>query len=219
MPEEAGRIRNGQLFLPICQHRRPHGGHQAQQYHNPKHGVKQLQNPLRMLQGKNIINKNLPHDRDGKSRNDHAEPQHHQEGKGPLVLPELGCHRFDNTVRFPFRLEVFTRRYFHIHAGIGLQELIPGHRSATHSRIVQVHRVPLESFQNQEMIEFPKQDKREFFFAQHLAAACEGLSHAALTTGCFQQVIRIAAVPGHAAFLPQHLQRQPTPIIGQDHSQ
>jgi hypothetical protein len=63
MPEKAGRIRNGKFFLPVSQHCGPHGGHNAQHDHSPEHGDQQLYNPVRMLKGKHIINKNLRHDR------------------------------------------------------------------------------------------------------------------------------------------------------------
>ena len=69
------------------------------------------------------------------------------------------------------------------------------------------------------MVEFPEQDQREFLFTQHFTATRKGLGHATLTPGSLKQVIRIAAVTGHAALLPQELQRQPASVIGQYHSQ
>ena len=172
-----------------------------------------------MLKGENIVNENLPHDRNRKPRNDHAKTQHHQKDKRPLILPEFGRHRFHDAVRFPFGFETFTRRNLHVHASIGSQKFVPCYGAPPHGRVIQEHGVPLKTFQYQEMIEFPEQDQGEFLFAQHFAAACKGLGHTALTPGSFQQIIRIAAVPGHAALLPQKLQRQPAPVIGQHHSQ
>ena len=219
MPEKAGRVRNGQLLLPIGQHRSPHGSHDPQEDHGPEHGVQQFHDPVRMLQGKHIVNKDLSHDRDGQTGNDHAKAQDHQEDQRPLVLFQFGRHRFHDAVGMPFGFEVFTRRNRHVYAGIGTRKFVPGYGALSHGRVVQEHRVPLETFQYQEMIELPEQDQGEFLFPQLFAATGEGLGQTALSPGGLQQVFRVAAVPGHAAFLPQKFQRQPAPVVSQHHSQ
>ena len=219
MPEEAGGIRKGQLLLPVGKRRRAHGSHDPQQDHGPEHSGQQFFDPFRVFQGKDIINKDLPHHRNGKSRQNHTGPQDHQESKSPLVLHQLGSDSLDNAVPFAFLFKFLARRDLHVHAGIGFLEFFPGNGTPSHGRVVQIDRIALESFHYQEMVKFPEEDQGKLLLAQRAAAPRKSLGHAALPPGGFQDIIRVAAVPGHAAFLPQHFQRQPAPVVGKYHAQ
>ena len=114
----------------------------------------------------------------------------------------------------PCLLEPLRGTNADVDARIGALKILEGHRPPPHARIIEAGPVPLEAFQHHKMIELPMDDAWEIIVRPDTGGVTgKALGLAAQTAGSQYDVLGIAAVPRHAAFLTQLFQGHPKPVV------
>ena len=164
-----------------------------------------------------IVHEHLGKGGDRQPRNDEQQSRRDDEEKRRPRLAEAREQARQNVRTAAAAAEFRAGLERQADAGETLVELLERQFAPALSRVVDVHRPPGDAFENDEVVEIPEDDHREGEVEQVRRLAPVALRGKAVFPRRAQNVHRLAAVPRNAAAHAQFLERNPAPVIGEDH--
>ena len=116
-------------------------------------------------------------------------------------------------------LKAFPRSNLQGNTRIGGVHVRKGYPAGAPSGIVQIENIPLAPFQDQEMLELPKQNEGHGLGMQLIYREPKTACLTPVVAGRHQYIHGAAAVPRHPAVHPQPFEGDVEAVIGQHHGQ